>query len=255
MGPLWGRRVVVTRAQAQAGALAEALEVLGARITCFPAIRIDDPADPAPLRRAAAGTDRFDWIVFTSVNAVARFVAALPAGGGGTSALGGARVCAVGPATARALAERGIEVHLVPEQFVTEGVVRALMRGAALAGSRVLLPRAAIANPLLPRALREAGARVVEVEAYRTVVDGSGADGVRALLGAGEVDWVAFTSGSTVRAFTATVGGTAAARVASIGPATSAAAAELGIPVHAEAREHTTAGLVAAILETDARGR
>ena len=248
--PLAGARVVVTRARAQAGELTAALEALGAEVIELPTIRIVPPADPEPLRRAAAEAASFDWIVFTSVNAVERFAAALEGTGGDVRRLRGVRVCAVGPATAAALAARGARADVVPEAFVSDAAAGAMSAVDELRGRRILLPRASAARAALPEALRAAGARVVEVEAYATELDGRGAEAVRERLAAGEVDVVTFTAGSTVRAFAALVGTQLGrARVAAIGPVTSAAAREVGIRVDAEAAEHTVEGLVQAVRE------
>lgn len=247
--PLFGKRVVVTRARAQASDFAATLEALGAEVVQFPTIRITDPADPEPLRRAAGEADRFDWIVFTSVNGVGRFWTALREAGLDTRSLAGVSLCAIGPATAAAIEMEGARADLVPERFVAEGVVEALLQETGLQGSRVLLPRAEEARSVLPESLREAGAEVVEVTAYRTVPDGSEAELLRQRLRAGEIDLVTFTASSTVRNYVGLLGAeTGGARVASIGPVTSATARELGLPVHVEAEEHTIPGLMRAVL-------
>lgn len=245
--PLAGRRVVVTRARAQADALAEALEALGAEVVRFPTIRIVPPEDPRPLRRAAAGAGGFDWIVFTSANAVEAFLDTVAGTESGVPSLASVRICAIGDSTAAELARFGVRAHLVPPEFVTDSLARALMGAGDLRGSRILLPRASIARPELPDALRARGAEVVEVQAYRTVADGEGADRVRALLREGEVDVVTFTSGSTARSFVRLAGSTGGAKVATIGPVTSRVVRELGLPVDAEAEVHTAAGLAAAV--------
>ncbi|HEX2188347.1 MAG TPA: uroporphyrinogen-III C-methyltransferase [Longimicrobiaceae bacterium] len=248
--PLFGKRVVVTRARAQASDFAGALEGLGAEVVQFPTIRIVDPPDPEPLRRAASEADRFDWIVFTSVNGVARFWAALREAGRDTRSLAGVSLCAIGPATAAAIEMEGAHPDLVPERYVAESVVEGLERETELRGARVLLARAEEARPVLPDSLRERGAEVVEVAAYRTVPDGAEAEGLRARLRAGEIDLVTFTAGSTVRNYVDVLGPEVGrAEVASIGPITSATARELGLPVHVEAVEYTIPGLVRAIRE------
>jgi uroporphyrinogen III methyltransferase / synthase len=247
--PLAGRRVVVTRPRAQADALVRGLEELGAEVVRFPTIRIAAPEDPEPLRKAAAEAASFDWIVFTSANAVERFMAALADVGGGARSLAAVRVCAIGDSTAAELAGHGVGTDLVPAEFVTESVVRALSSAEELRGRRVVLPRASVARRALPDGLRAAGAEGVEVEAYRTVADGEGAGGVQALLRQGAVDLVTFTSGSTVRGFVELVGAPAGAKVATIGPATSRAARVLGLTVDVEAGVHTVPGLVAAVAE------
>ncbi len=253
--PLSGRRIVVTRARAQASDLAQALEALGAEVVQFPTIRIVPPADPAPLRAAAAEAGSFDWIVFTSANGVEHFWYALAEQGCDARALGGVRVCAVGPATAAELGRRGIVPDLVPDEFVGEAALQALEAAGDLRGKRILLPRAEAARAVLPDGLRERGAEVVEVVAYTTVQDGTDAERVRTLLDRGEVDVVTFTASSTVRNFVDLVGADVrGANVASIGPVTSGTARELGLAVDVEAAEFTIPGLVRALQDFYAAG-
>ncbi|HEX8905582.1 MAG TPA: uroporphyrinogen-III C-methyltransferase [Longimicrobiaceae bacterium] len=245
--PLSGRRIVVTRARAQASNFASALEELGAEVVQLPVIRITPPEDPAPLREAAEGVAGFDWLVFTSVNGVERFFVVLAELGRDARALAGVRVCAIGPATAAEVARHGVRADLVPDEFVAEAAVEALA-AEGVEGTRILLPRAEIARSVLPDGLRARGAEVVEVTAYRTVQDGAGADEVRRRLDAGEIDLVTFTASSTVRNFAELVGaGVGAAKVASIGPITSQTVRELGMAVDVEAKEYTIPGLVDAI--------
>jgi uroporphyrinogen III methyltransferase/synthase len=246
--PLAGRRIVITRARAQAAEFAVQLEALGAEVVEFPVIRIAPPPDPGPLRDAAARAGTFDWIVFTSANGVERFWYALQEQGCDARSLCGVRVCAIGPATAAELERRGVRPELVPDEFVAESAVQALLAAGPVHGARILLPRAEVARAVLPDALRAAGARVEEVTAYTTVRDGAGAERVRAMLARGEVDAVTFTASSTVKNFVDLVGADlGAARVASIGPVTSATARELGLAVDVEAAEYTTPGLARAL--------
>ncbi len=246
--PLSGRRIVVTRARAQASDFAQALEALGAEVVQFPTIRIVPAPDEAPLLAAAAEAGSFDWIVFTSANGVERFWYALAQQGCDARALGGVRVCAIGPATAAELERRGIVPDVVPDEFVAEGALQALDAADELRGRRILLPRAEIARSVLPDGLRQRGAEVVDVVAYTTVQDGSDAERVRRLLDRGEVDMVTFTAGSTVRNFVDLVGADVrGANVASIGPVTSGTARELGLAVDLEAAEYTIPGLVQAL--------
>jgi uroporphyrinogen III methyltransferase / synthase len=246
--PLSGRRIVVTRARAQASDFGRALEALGAEVIQFPVIRIADPPDPGALRDAAAEAGTYDWVVFTSANGVDRFWAALGALGRDARALGGVRACAIGPGTAAALATRGVAADLVPDAYVAEAVVEAMAAAVDLRGARILLPRAEVARAVLPDSLRALGAEVAEVAAYTTVQDGEGADEVRRALAAGEVDAVTFTAASTVHNFVDLVGtAVGTARVASIGPITSAAARYRGLAVDVEAGEYTIPGLVDAL--------
>ncbi|HEU0298906.1 MAG TPA: uroporphyrinogen-III synthase, partial [Longimicrobium sp.] len=252
--PLSGRRIVVTRARAQASDFAAALEALGAEVVQFPTIRIVPPADEEPLRRAAAQARSFDWIVFTSVNGVERFWYALAEQGCDARSLCGVKVCAIGPATAGELERRGIRPDAVPGEFVAEAAVETLLRAGVGAGSRVLLPRADIARTVLPERLREQGADVVEVAAYSTEQDGAGAERVRGMLERGEVDLVTFTASSTARNFVELVGTEVGrAAVASIGPITTRTARELGMRVDVEAEEYTIPGLTRAIQDFCAR--
>ncbi|HST58550.1 MAG TPA: uroporphyrinogen-III C-methyltransferase [Longimicrobium sp.] len=253
--PLSGRRIVVTRARAQASDLSQALETLGAEVIQFPTIRIAPPADGAPLRAAAAEAGSFDWIVFTSANGVEHFWNALVEQGGDARALGGVRVCAIGPSTAAELARRGIVPDVVPDEFVGEAALQALDAADELRGRRILLPRAEIARAVLPDGLRARGAEVVEVVAYTTVQDGTDAGRVRGLIDRGDVDAVTFTASSTVRNFVDLVGAeVGGAKVASIGPVTSGTARELGLAVDLEAAEYTIPGLVRALQDFYAAG-
>ena len=246
--PLFGRRVVVTRARAQASDLVARLAELGAEVVQFPTIRVMKAADSEPLRSAVREADSYDWIVFTSVNGVQRFWAELRAAGKDTRSLCGVSLCAIGPATAAAIELEGAQADLVPGEFVAEGVIAALRETGELQGQRVLLPRTERACSVLPQALRESGAKVDEVVAYQTVLDGAGADDIRRRLQEGRVDLITFTASSTVRNFVDLVGREiGSARVASIGPITSATARELGLPVHLEAEVHSIPGLLDAL--------
>jgi uroporphyrinogen III methyltransferase/synthase len=246
--PLFGRRVVVTRARAQASDFATALSRLGAEVIQFPTIRIVEPEDPEPLRRAVREAERYDWIIFTSVNGVQRFWSELRASGRDTRVLGGVSLCAIGAATAAAIELEGARADVVPEEYVAESVVASLSAETDLRGSRVLLARAETARAVLPESLREMGATVDDVITYRTVPDGAAAQRVARAIEAGAVDLITFTASSTVRNFVELLGTEiGSATVASIGPVTSATAREFGLPVHVEASEHTIPGLVAAI--------
>src|SRR5581483_514927 len=190
--PLFGRRIVVTRAREQASGLVERLDELWAATVELPVIEIVEPADGgAALREAARRVGDYDWVAFTSANAVTRFFAALGDVGADTRALGGRRVAAIGPGTAEALAGAGVRADLVPERFVAESLLEAFPPGPG----RVLLPRAAVARDALPAGLAGRGFTVDVVEAYRTVV---GRPAPEALAAAGGADAVTFTSSSTV---------------------------------------------------------
>ncbi|HEX5108852.1 MAG TPA: uroporphyrinogen-III C-methyltransferase, partial [Vicinamibacterales bacterium] len=196
--PLFGRRVLVTRPREQAAELVERLTALGAEAVEAPMIQIVPPHDLAPLRQAAASADQFDWIVFTSANAVDAFMHALLDGDRDARALKGPVLCAVGSATAARLALHGIKVDLMPDEFRAEALATALLLRGPVEGARILLPHADIARDVVAEQLRQAGAIVTEVVAYRTIPDESsrddqGADIYRMLLD-GRIDVVTFTS-------------------------------------------------------------
>ncbi|MGH9674058.1 MAG: uroporphyrinogen-III C-methyltransferase [Bryobacteraceae bacterium] len=246
--PLFGRRVVITRAAGQAGSLAETLRALGADPVEFPAIEIREAVDYRPLDAAIARLAEYDWLIFTSVNGVKFFLERLDASGADLRALR-ARICVIGPATRDAVERLHLKVDVAPAEYVAEGLVAAL-EPFDLAGKRVLLPRAASARDVIPRELARRGACVDVVEAYRTAMPEFLAARAREAFAA-RPHWITFTSGSTVRNVIAAAGASALAgvRVASIGPVTSAALARHGIRIDAEAASYTTEGLVAAIMK------
>ncbi len=240
--PLQGRRIVITRPEEKARGLAERLRALGAVPIVFPTVRIE-PADQGPLVAAARALDAFDWVAFSSAHGVAAFAGAMAAAGRpvGDLGAGARRVAAVGPVTAAALRERGVEPALVPPVYVAEAVLEAL---GDVRGLSFLLPRADIGRDALAAGLAARGARVTEVVAYRTVA----AAGVAPPAGLAEADAVTFTSASTVRHFVAAVGaGPAGAKVVCIGPVTAEAARALGLAVDAVAEPHTEDGLIRAL--------
>ena len=254
--PLFGRRIVVTRARAQAAGLADVLEARGAEVILFPTIAIAPPENTAPLARAAAAAAGYDWMFFTSVNGVRAFFTAFAAAGHDIRDLHLVRLGAIGPETAAELERRLLRPTVVPEEFRAEGLVRALA-GEALDGTRVLLPRAAGARAVLPDALRARGATVDEVIAYRAIVPaGADVDGLAAALAAGDVDAITFTSSSTVRHFVSMIGRervAAAVRagrpaIACIGPVTAETAAELGLAVAVVPASYTAPALADALV-------
>jgi uroporphyrinogen III methyltransferase/synthase len=237
--PLFGRRVVVTRARAQASTLVDKLSALGAETVELPTIEIAGPADGGEsLAAAAARLGSYEWVVFTSVNAVDRLFENVR----DARAFGAARVAAVGPGTAAALADRGVVADLQPATAVAAALVHAFPAGAG----RVLVPQAAAARPVLAEGLRAKGWLVEVVEAYRTV---PARPSDEALAAAAKADAIAFTSSSTVTSWLALAGVEALPPVvACIGPVTAATAAEHGVPVSVVADEHTVDGLVAALV-------
>ena len=252
--PLFGRRVVVTRARAQAGELSVELEKLGAEVREFPTIEIRPPQDFAPLDNAIRELDSFDWIVFTSANGVYAFLKRLRYNDLDLRAVPrSAKVAAIGPATAERLEEAGLRVDVIPDEYRAEALIEALDT-ETLAGSRFLIPRAKVAREILPETLREAGAEVIVPPAYETVPVSEGSNELAGLLEAGEIDCVTFTASSTVENFAGTFGENTArllanTSVACIGPITADTARSHGIKVDVEANEYTIPGLVRAVVE------
>ena len=247
--PLFGKRIVVTRATQQASALTDKLRELGADVVEMPATQIAR-LDLQPLRDAIHRLPTFTWLIFSSQNAVSIFWEQLLGEARDARALAGLKIAAVGPATAGALLERGITVDVVPERFVAEGLLDVLRARDDVAQSKVLYVTAEGARDVLPRGLRELNAEVTVIEAYRSIPDGEGADRLARQLERDDIDLVTFTSGSAVRGFVDAVGTDLAQKVAaaSMGEQTSAALREAGIEVKAEAEESTLDGLVAAVL-------
>jgi uroporphyrinogen III methyltransferase/synthase len=244
---LYGRRVVVTRARAQASGLARTLAALGADVVELPAIRIEPRLDSDEVRRAVDEIYSYALVCLTSPNGVRLLFDALAGQGRDARALANATVAAIGPGTAAALRAHGVIPDVVPERSVAEALVEALS-GVEVHGRPVLVARAAEARDLLPDALRERGAEVDVVSLYETVAEAPDPD---ALEAAGDADYVTFTSSSTVRNFIDAVGDgfPRRARIVSIGPVTSEAARDAGLEVHVEAERHDPDGLVAALLE------
>jgi uroporphyrinogen III methyltransferase/synthase len=248
--PLFGRRVVVTRARSQAASLSDRLAAAGAEVVEMPATRIE-AADDQPLVAALENVNQYGWIVFTSQNGVRLFWEALRRMGRDARALAGVKIAAVGPATADALLDHGLAVDVSPERFVAEGLLDALRDRRDVSGARVLYAAAEGARELLQEGLEAMGATVDRVTLYRSVPDAAGADELRARLARGEADLVTFTSASSVKAFVDAVGAELAARTpaASIGPITTEAARAAGMDVAIEASRSTIDGLVDAIAE------
>jgi uroporphyrinogen III methyltransferase/synthase len=248
--PLFGCRVVVTRAREQAEGLCAKLRALGAEAIELPTIEIAPAASYATLDRALDELAAYDWLIFTSANGVRYFLDRLDRSLQDLRALR-ARICAIGEATRRAVEALHLKVDLIGEEYVAESLVQAF-RGIDLIGKRMLLPRAAVARDLLPRELRSLGAHVDVVEAYRTIVPEGAAKRAAKIFGdTRQPDWITFTSSSTVQNFVRTAGAKSLAgvKIASIGPVTTASAKKLGLEVAAEALTYTADGLLEAILQ------
>ena len=253
--PLFGRRVVVTRARAQAGELSAKLKGLGAEVLEFPTIEILPPEDFEPLDAAIRALDSFSWLIFTSVNGVESFVRRLAHNGLDLRAVPrNARIAAIGPATAQRMRDLGLRVDVVPREFRAEALIEEVT-GYSLTGQKILIPRARVAREILPERLREAGAEVVVPPAYESVPSLEKRDELAKRLQDEEVACVTFTASSTVENFVRAFGAKEAARllaetrVACIGPITAGTARKHGIRVDARAREYTIDGLIEAVVE------
>jgi len=252
--PLFGKRIVVTRARQQTSELTERLLRLGADVLESPTIRITEPQDPQPLRAAVKRAGQYDWIVFTSVNGVESFFRVLRQSGYDTRQLAGTQLCAIGPATSARLEWFGVTADAVPQQYSSDGIIERLAHAKQLIGKRVLLPRGDMGGAALTAGLTKLGAQVDEVLAYRTVREKAPEEGLLDALARDEIDWITFTSPSTVRSFLEQVDlknlFSKKLRIASIGPVTSAAIEQAGLTVDAEAQEYTIDGLVRAVVQS-----
>ena len=262
---LEGRRIVITRAAEQSGELHERLQELGAEVDSLPLVRFLESKDTADLDRAIRVLDQFDWIIFTSANAVTFFVGRCRAVGCWPNT-GRTKIAAVGSATRLALENQDLQASLVPAEFSGAGLAAEL--SGVISGKSVLLPRSDRASEELPSALCKAGAKVTEVIAYVTAgpeaFDRSLIDAIRD----GLVDAVAFFSPSAFQEFQKLMGPDLLGKhnsrlaLAAVGPVTAGAIRAGGLPVAIEADEATTASLIAGLerhftaLETerDSRG-
>lgn len=236
-GALEGRRIVVTRPRERADELAENLQRLGARVLVMPLIAIEQAADVGPLDAAIAGIGRYDWIVFTSANGVQAVAARLA----DDEPPVGVKVAAIGSATAAAVRTLGVEPSFVPERFLGVEIAAGL---EPLAGARILLPQADIADSVLTEELRTRGAIVDAISAYRTIeVERSPSE----LAEIRAADVVVLASGSAARVL-ASRGGAGDALVLAIGPKTADVAREVGLPVGLVAHEATSEGMIQALV-------
>ena len=246
--PLAGKRVVVTRTRSQAGALSEQLRALGADVLELPTIRIEPPTDLRAFAELVQDAHAYDWIVFTSPNGVNAFFELFYKLYDDAREIGGAKIAAIGPATAQRLKEFHMHVDLQPEEFVAEALVREFKKLGGIENLRILLARAEKARDVLPKELSAMGGIVDEAFAYRTVPETRDDNGARARLLEEGADLITFTSSSTAENYMALgLPWPSGMRVASIGPVTSKTARDLGLTVDVEARRHDIPGLVDAI--------
>ncbi|MCE5242654.1 MAG: uroporphyrinogen-III C-methyltransferase, partial [Desulfobacteraceae bacterium] len=250
--PLFGRRIVVTRAREQASEFSALLRELGAACIEFPTIEIAPPPSWEPLDEAIGRLSSYHWVIFTSVNGVRFFMERLWAAGLDVRELKGLRLAAIGPATAEALAGFGLRPDMVPAEYRAEALLDGLA-GEEIAGRRFLMPRAMVARDILPGTLRERGAAVDVVPAYETVLPKEGRGEIAERFRNGEIDCLTFTSSSTVSNFfglfegeeiLTALRGTA---IACIGPITARTAEKYGLQVGIMPSEYTIKALVEAI--------
>ncbi len=245
--PLSGLRIVVTRAVEQAGGFSARLKAAGAEVIEFPTIETVPPESWDGLDSAIRRLGDFDYVVFTSVNALRFFLDRLGQLGQGAEALSGLKVVAVGPQTAREVEARGLKVSVIPKEYRAEGVVEALS-ALDLKGKRFLYPRAEVAREVLPEKLREMGAEVEVAVAYRTVAPRVAPEKIKELFDGG-ISAVTFTSSSTVKNFMQIVGEGAPGYlqgvcVASIGPVTAKTCEEVGVAVSVVPKDYTVDALL-----------
>ena len=257
--PLFGKRIVITRARAQASSLVSQLTRLGAHCIEIPTIKIIPPEDTTPLERSIEKIAAYEWLVFTSVNGVKFFFDTLFNMGRDVRCLGHLKFACIGPVTKERLRAYGIVSDILPETYRAESVIDAFST-VAIKDKKVLLPRASIARTILPEELTKMGAVVDEVTAYETQLDDGKKQELLQALKTGGIDTVTFTSSSTVSNFMDLLQHENTDLLlkdvvfASIGPITSDTARELGITPDIEAREFTIPGLIDAILAHYGRG-
>ncbi len=256
--PLLGKSVIVTRAREQASDLVQQLERLGARAYEAPSIRIEPPADYEGLDQAIRALASYDWVFFTSVNGVKSFLSRAASCGVDLRRNKKWKIGVIGPASQEPLLAAGLKTDLLPKRFVAEGIVEEIdSKKINFAGKKVLLVRAEEVRPLLADALRDRNAQVDEAVAYRTVPETEGQAVLMRRLAGGHIDWITFTSSSTVKNFFALGNGKsrpmmqARTRLASIGPITSQTLRSFGHEPSVEASEHTIPGLVKAVLNAE----
>ena len=246
--PLSGKRIVVTRTRKQAGELTSQLRALGADVIELPTIRIEPPTDLREFAELVQDAHMYDWIVFTSSNGVDAFFEMFFKLYDDAREIGGAKIAAIGPATAQRVRDFHLHVDLQPEEFVAEAVVREFKKQGDVENLRILLARAEKARDVLPTELSKLGAIVDEAFAYRTVPETRDITGARRRFLEEGADLITFTSSSTVENFLALgLAWPKGMRVASIGPITSQTARDHGLTVDIEARRHDISGLVDAI--------
>jgi uroporphyrinogen III methyltransferase/synthase len=252
--PLAGKRIVITRARKQAETVARSIEELGGDVIDFPTIEICPPESFTEFDDAIDKLDGYDWVIFTSVNSVEPFLQRLKIKGKTADALSAHKIGAIGAETARRLEAARICASLVPERYQAEGIL-AVISPEEIRGKRVLIPRAAEAREILPATLRNWGAVVDVIVAYRTELPCVDVRPLAGLLVEHKIDVVTFTSSSTVRNFVRLFGGRRlgeivnGSMIACIGPITAATVEDLGGRVDIVADQFTVTDMLRVIVE------
>ncbi len=252
--PLFGRRILVTRPEEQASDFSAELLRYGADPIEFPTIRVVPPEDWTDLDKAISRIGTYDWIIFTSANGVRFFRERLWAAGKDVRALNRVKVCTIGPRTAEVVRQLGVIPDLIPKIYQAEGIVEE-MEKLGIRGKRILLPRALQAREVLPEALREMGAEVEVVPAYKSVKPTQDLDRIRTYLKEKKISVVTFTSSSTVNHFVEMfdpqelISLMEGVVVASIGPITAKTVQQVGLTNHIMPDQYTIADLAKAIAD------
>lgn len=247
--PLFGKRIVVTRSRKQAGVLTKSLAELGADVIEIPTIRTEPPTNLREFAEMVRDAHAYDWLLFTSPNAVEAFFEMFYRIYSDAREIGGTRIAAVGPATAQKIRDYRLRVDVQPDEFVPEAIVDALRKDGDIENLRVLIPRAEITRDVLATMLTKLGAIVDETIAYRTVPETNDISGALARFDAEDVDLITFTSSSTVENFLALRPKLPKnLKTASIGPVTTQTMRKSGLRIDFEATQHDIPGLVAVIL-------
>jgi uroporphyrinogen III methyltransferase / synthase len=248
---LWGKGIVITRPERQADDLAVLLEKEGAQVIHFPTIKIIPPRDWSSLDAALNKLDTYNWLIFTSANGVQYFFERLAELNKDVRDLKGIKICCIGPATAAQVIKRGIRVDLVPEDYISEGLLKSFT-AQNIQGQKILIPRAAQARDVLPEGLGKMGAVVDVVTAYETVNSGKKKEELLELLDDHRIDVITFTSSSTVTNFLEIMGKDftwpSRVQIACIGPVTEATAHKAGFKVDIRQEEYTMEGLVQSLV-------
>jgi len=253
-----GKRILVTRAKEQAASFSEKISELGGIPIEIPLIKIQPPKNLEQIEQALADINRYDWLVFTSVNGVQYFFHFLEKYNICLQKGKQPKIAVVGKKTLQALEQRGITVDLIPEQFVAENLLEKL-REKVTAGDSVLLARGNLARSLLPEKLREMGVHVNDLIIYETVLNYEKQAELKQLLKSRSLDIITFTSSSTVTNFVELLEGTGwrdwldHTQIVCIGPITEKTALEAGMNVDIVAKEYTIAGIIEAIINSNVR--